>query len=149
MAPKTGMVVDIDETAASLDQKREMKRMVLKAYTHRGALQHGETRPERLRSANDWFSENHVKLRMIVAWSAQRVLGLHAENSEFIPATYLDSILNTGRREAVAALMARPLYWATTGRELTVLNPMMWEASGVGSIEYPDPGGVRIDFPGP
>ena len=135
--------------ARSLDQKREMRRMVVQAYTHRRALLHAETRPELLRSANDWFSENGVKLRMIVAWSTQRVLGLHVENSEFNPATYLNSFSNADRQEAGEALMARPLYWAITGREFIVLNPMMWEASGVGSIEYPDAGGVRIDFPGP
>lgn len=85
---------------------------------------------------------------MIVAWSAQRVLGLHAENSEFDPVTFQNSIPNTRRKEAVAALMALPLYWATTGKEYTVLSPMMWEAAGA-SIEYPASGGVRIEFPGP
>ncbi len=133
--------------ATSLEQKREMKRMLLQAYVHRGALRHGETRPERLGSANVWFSENETKLRMIVAWSVQRVLHSFVEDREFDPATYLYSISTPNRQKAVVDLMALPLYWATTGKEFTVLNPMMWEASG-SSIEYPDSGGVRIDFPG-
>ena len=133
--------------ATSLEQKREMKRMLLQAYVHRGALRHGETRPERLGSANVWFSENETKLRMIVAWSVQRVLHSFVEDREFNPATYLYSISTPNRRKAVVDLMALPLYWATTGKEFTVLNPMMWEASGT-SVEYPDSGGVRIDFSG-
>ena len=133
--------------ATSLEQKREMKRMLLQAYVHRGALQHGETRPERLGSANVWFGENEIKLRMIVAWSVQRALHCYAEDNEFDPATYLYSISTPNRQKAVVDLMALPLYWATTGKEITVLNPMMWEASD-SSIEYPDSGGVRIDFPG-
>lgn len=132
--------------ATSLDQKRDMKRKLLQAYTHRGALQHGETRPERLQSARVWFNENVAKLQMIVAWSAQRVLRLHAHNSEFDPATYLESIPDMSRREAVNALMALPLYWVIIGKEFTVFNPMMWQASGR-SIEYTDSGGIRIDFP--
>lgn len=133
--------------ATSSNQKREMKKVLLQAYTHRGALQHGETRLELLQSANIWFKENEAKLRLIVAWSTQRVLRLTAEHSEIDPATLINSIPATHRKQAVAMVMALPLNWAAMGKEFAALNPMMWEASG-GSIEYPASGGVTIKFPG-
>ena len=123
--------------ATSLEQQRDMKRTLLQAYTHRGALQHGETPPERLQSANVWFMENEVNLRVIAAWSTQRVLFLNAGNSEFDPPASLQKIPSTRRREAVTALMAQPLCWAATGEEFTVVNPMMLKAAGL-SIENPD-----------
>jgi hypothetical protein len=134
--------------ATSLNQKRDMKRKLIQAYTHRAALRHGETRAEVLRAARHWFSENLANLQIIVAWSSQRVLRLHAQNSAFDPATYLESIPYMNRREAVEAVMALPLYWAIIGQEFTIFNPMMWQASGR-SIEYADSGEIRIDFPNP
>ena len=85
---------------------------------------------------------------MIVAWSTQRILWLHSVNPEFNPDTFLYSIPAASRKETVEDLMALPLVWATMGKEFTVLNPMMWEASGA-SIEYPATGGVTIQFPDP
>ena len=133
--------------ATSLKQKREMKNFLLSAYKHRGALQHWETRQERLQAANKWFGDNEVNLRTIVAWSSQRVLRLHAGNIDFEPASYIKSMPKVDRQGGVAALLDLPLYWAAMAKEFTVLNPMMWEASG-SNIEHLASGGVKIEFLG-
>ena len=126
--------------ATSSEQKRDMKRLVLRAYTHRAALQHGETRPEKLHAANEWFTENELSLRMILSWATQRVLRLRAETQSFDPASYLYSAPVTDRRAAAQELMEVPLFWATQVQELMTLNPMMFTASGasVELLERPD-----------
>ena len=97
--------------ATSVEQKRAMKQMLLQAYTHRGALQHGETRPERLVSANAWLRQNETSLRTLTSWAIQRVLHCHGEDSDFDPATYLNSIPNQCRqRNSLALACSRSRY---------------------------------------
>ena len=118
----------------SVEQKREMKRIVLKAYTHRRALRHGEIRQERLQAANEWLSENELNLRTIASWATQRALRLRLEKPDFDPASYISAVPNADRRNIVKKFMEVPLFWATRSREIMVLSPMMFRPSGA-SVE--------------